>query len=71
MTSVTQTGVVRKNVSARMDRLPWSRWHWKILVGLGMVWILDGLEVTIVSNISRRPPVGAAAIPASARRDQR
>jgi MFS family permease len=32
--------------------LPWSRWHWKILVGLGTVWILDGLEVTIVGSIA-------------------
>jgi MFS family permease len=52
MTSVVQTGVVRTNVPARLDRLPWSRWHWRILVGLGTVWILDGLEVTIISNIS-------------------
>jgi MFS family permease len=32
--------------------LPWSKWHWKILVGLGTVWILDGLEVTIVGSIA-------------------
>ncbi|WP_447980716.1 MFS transporter [Candidatus Nitrospira bockiana] len=31
-----------------MDRLPWSRWHWLIVVALGVTWILDGLEVTIV-----------------------
>ena len=37
---------------ARLDRLPWSRWHWMIIIGLGTVWILDGLEVTIVGNIS-------------------
>src|SRR5215204_3121473 len=30
-----------------MDRLPWARWHW-----LGITWILDGLEVTIVGNIA-------------------
>jgi MFS family permease len=35
-----------------MDRLPWARWHWLIIVGLGTVWILDGLEVTIVGNLS-------------------
>jgi MFS family permease len=39
-------------VPARLDRLPWSRWHWMIIIGLGTVWILDGLEVTIVGNIS-------------------
>ncbi|GHH78281.1 MFS transporter [Kitasatospora indigofera] len=39
---------------ARLDRLPWSRWHWRIVIGLGTVWILDGLEVTIVGNIAGR-----------------
>lgn len=37
---------------ARLDRLPWSRRHWMIVIGLGTVWILDGLEVTIVGDIS-------------------
>src|SRR4051794_4541975 len=44
--------VVRTNVPARLDRLPWTRWHWIIVIGLGTVWILDGLEVTIVGNLS-------------------
>jgi MFS family permease len=47
-----QPGTVRTNVPARLDRLPWSRWHWIIVIGLGTVWILDGLEVTIVGNLS-------------------
>jgi MFS family permease len=38
-------------VPARLDRLPWSRWHWLVLIGLGTVWILDGLEVTIVGAV--------------------
>ena len=50
--SQVQTGTVRTKVPARLDRLPWSRWHWMIIIGLGTVWILDGLEVTIVGNIS-------------------
>src|SRR3954467_9393214 len=45
---------VRTNVPGRLDRLPWSRWHWLIVIGLGTVWILDGLEVTIVGNLSGR-----------------
>ncbi|MDR7311474.1 MFS family permease [Nocardioides luteus] len=32
--------------------MPWSRWHWMIVIGLGTVWILDGLEVTIVGSMS-------------------
>jgi hypothetical protein len=46
------TGKISTKVPARLDRLPWSRWHWMIVIGLGTVWILDGLEVTIVGNIS-------------------
>src|SRR5947209_15077675 len=45
-------GTIETNIPARLDRLPWSKWHWKILVGLGTVWILDGLEVTIVGSIA-------------------
>src|SRR3954452_14653965 len=37
-----------------MDRLPWSRWHWMVIIGLGTVWILDGLAVTIVGAIGGR-----------------
>src|SRR5437763_13261646 len=33
------------------SRLPWSRWHWLVIVALGFVWILDGLEVTIAGAI--------------------
>jgi MFS family permease len=33
-----------------MDRLPWTRFHWMIIVGLGISWVLDGLEIQIVSN---------------------
>jgi MFS family permease len=45
-------GKIETNIPARLDRLPWSRWHWRILIGLGTVWILDGLEVTIVGSIA-------------------
>src|SRR5882757_9930991 len=48
------TGTVTTSVPARLDRLPWSRWHWMIVIGLGTVWILDGLEVTTVGNIAGR-----------------
>ncbi|WP_407110417.1 MFS transporter [Streptomyces sp. DSM 116494] len=45
---------ITTDISARLDRLPWSRWHWSIVIGLGTVWILDGMEVTIVGNIAAR-----------------
>jgi MFS family permease len=51
---VSQPKVVETAVPARLDRLPWSSWHWRIIIGLGTVWILDGLEVTIVGNIAPR-----------------
>ncbi|GEL19026.1 MFS transporter [Pseudonocardia asaccharolytica] len=41
------TEVVQTRIPARMDRLPWVRWHWLIVMSLGTVWVLDGLEVTI------------------------
>ena len=43
---------VRTNIPARMDRLPWSGWHWLVIVALGITWILDGLEVTIIGSIA-------------------
>jgi MFS family permease len=52
--SGVQTGTIKTNIPARMDRLPWSRWHWLVVLGLGTVWILDGLEVTIVGSIAGR-----------------
>jgi MFS family permease len=41
---------VRSLVPARLDRLPWARFHWMIVVGLGVSWILDGLEIQIVAS---------------------
>ena len=43
---------VRTDIPARLDRLPWSRWHWIVVVALGITWILDGLEVTLVGSIA-------------------
>jgi MFS family permease len=47
-----EMGRITTDIPARLDRLPWARWHWMIVVGLGTVWILDGLEVTIVGSMS-------------------
>jgi MFS family permease len=47
-------GLVRTDIPARLDRLPWASFHWRILLGLGTVWILDGLEVTIVGALGDR-----------------
>lgn len=52
MSNTVYTKPVRTNIPARMDRLPWSGWHWLVVISLGITWILDGLEVTIVGAIS-------------------
>ncbi|MFD0899323.1 MFS transporter [Actinomadura sediminis] len=54
MTDDARSGTLTTQIPARMDRLPWSRFHWMIVVGLGTVWILDGLEVTIVGSVAAR-----------------
>ncbi|HEY2154464.1 MAG TPA: MFS transporter, partial [Isosphaeraceae bacterium] len=41
----------RTDIPARMDRLPWGAWHWRVVVALGVTWIIDGLEVTLVGAI--------------------
>jgi len=41
----------RTDIPARLDRLPWSRWHWRVVIALGVAWVLDGLEVTLVGSI--------------------
>ena len=50
--TATVTDPIETDVPARLDRLPWSRWHWLIVGGLGITWILDGLEVTIVGALA-------------------
>ena len=52
MADTVETGRITTDIPARMDRLPWARWHWLVVIGLGTVWILDGLEVTIVGSMS-------------------
>ncbi|HWD46780.1 MAG TPA: MFS transporter, partial [Actinomycetota bacterium] len=54
MSDEVQTGVIETRIPGRLDRLPWARWHWLVVIGLGTVWVLDGLEVTIVGAIASR-----------------
>ena len=54
MTATSDTAsspAIRSLVPARIDRLPWSRFHTRMVTALGIAWILDGLEITIVSNV--------------------
>src|SRR6266436_6711616 len=54
--------MIESYVPARLDRMPWSRWHWLIVVSLGATWILDGLEVTLAGSLggilTRRETLG-------------
>ena len=53
---MTSSGLseITTRIPARLDRLPWSKWHRTVIFGLGAVWLLDGLEVTIVGNVAPR-----------------
>ncbi|HYN12969.1 MAG TPA: MFS transporter, partial [Burkholderiales bacterium] len=42
---------ISSDIPARLDRLPWSRWHWRVVIALGVSWLLDGLEVTVVGSL--------------------
>jgi len=47
-----RTKTFETNVPNRLDRLPWSGFHWLVIFALGIAWILDGLEVTVVGSLS-------------------
>lgn len=44
--------VFETDVPARLDRLPWDRFHWLVIAALGITWTLDGLEVTLVGSLA-------------------
>jgi MFS family permease len=50
--TIPGASVFETNIPARLDRLPWSRFHWLVIVALGIAWVLDGLEVTVVGSLS-------------------
>ena len=52
MASASQNQTIETDIPARLDRLPWSRWHLRIIFSLGTSWLLDGLEVTMVGSLS-------------------
>ncbi|MFP5228318.1 MAG: MFS transporter [Acidobacteriota bacterium] len=44
--------MIETSVPARLDRLPWSGWHWLIVTALGTSWLLDGLQVTLAGSLA-------------------
>ena len=47
-----QGQIVKTDIPTRLDRLPWSRWHQKMIIALGTSWLLDGLEVTLAGSLA-------------------
>lgn len=47
-----QGAQIETDIPQRLDRLPWSKWHTRVIVALGTSWLLDGLEVTLVGSLS-------------------
>src|SRR5215471_380658 len=47
----TSSPGIRSLIPARVDRLPWSKFHTRLVIALGVAWVLDGLEITIASNV--------------------
>ena len=46
------TASVRSTVPTRLDRLPWSKFHWLVIIALGTAWVLDGLEIQMAASIA-------------------
>ena len=63
-------GIVETDIPARLDRLPWGRFHNLVIVALGVTWILDGLEVTLAGSLAGalegKPDAAVHATPTSA-----
>jgi MFS family permease len=47
-----EQAIVETDIPARLDRLPWSRFHTLVVAALGITWILDGLEVTLAGSLA-------------------
>src|SRR5580765_2255056 len=47
-----ENAIVTTDIPARLDRLPWSRFHTLVVAALGITWILDGLEVTLAGSVA-------------------
>jgi MFS family permease len=53
MTSTTDAAaIIETDIPARLDRLPWGRFHWLVILALGVTWVLDGLEVTLAGTLA-------------------
>src|SRR5712664_972254 len=53
-TEATTQQPIRSTIPARLDRLRWSPFHTRLVLGLGTAWVLDGLSVTIASSVTSK-----------------
>src|SRR5690348_2024253 len=51
MATTLNSSIIESDIPARLDRLPWSRFHWLVVIALGITWVLDGLEVTLAGAL--------------------
>jgi len=59
--AVPEERPIRSLIPVRMDRMPWSRFHWLVIVGLGTAWILDGLEIQLVASAGYAKSLGMSS----------
>jgi len=50
--SSSELRIIETDVPARLDRLPWGPFHTRVVIALGVTWILDGLEVTLAGAVA-------------------
>ncbi len=55
------SGAIRSLIPVRMDRLPWAHFHWMVVLGLGVSWILDGIEISLVSASGFKDTLGMSS----------
>ncbi|SMH33533.1 MFS transporter [Azospirillum agricola] len=61
MTSGDDGTTIRNLIPLRMDRLPWARFHWTVVVGLGVSWILDGIEIQLIAASGFKESLGMSS----------
>ena len=54
LTTAERQQPIRSTIPARLDRLRWSPFHTRLVLGLGTAWVLDGLSVTIASSVASK-----------------
>lgn len=57
----SQERPIKSLIPVRMDRMPWARFHWMVIFGLGTAWILDGLEIQLVASAGYAKTLGMSS----------